>query len=48
LNGAALSHTETICRLILSLPMHAQLTDGEAHEVGNLVVRWTRQSLDRR
>ncbi len=47
-NGAALSHTETICRLILSLPMHPQLTDAEAHEVGELIVRWTRQSLDSR
>lgn len=47
-NGAALSHTETICRLILSLPMHPQLTDAEAHEVGDLIVRWTRQSLDSR
>ena len=47
-NGAILSHTETICRLILSLPMHPQLTDAEAHEVGELIVRWTRQSLDSR
>jgi dTDP-4-amino-4,6-dideoxygalactose transaminase len=47
-NGAALSHTETMCRLILSLPMHPQLTDTEAHEVGDLIVRWTRQSLDSR
>ena len=47
-NGAALSHTETICRRILSLPMHPQLTDAEAHEVGDLVVRWNRQSLDSR
>jgi len=47
-NGAILSHTETICRLILSLPMHPQLTDAEAHEVGDLIVRWTRQSLDSR
>ena len=47
-NGAILSHTETICRLILSLPMHPQLTDAEAHEVGDLIVRWSRQSLDSR
>ena len=47
-SGAALSHTEEICRLILSLPMHPQLTDAEAHEVGDLIVRWTRQSLDSR
>ena len=47
-NGAPLSHTETICRLILSLPMHPQLTDAEVHEVGELIVRWTRQSLDSR
>ena len=47
-NGAALSHTETICQLILSLPMHPQLTDAEAHEVGDLIVRWNRQTLDSR
>ena len=47
-NGANLSHTETICRRILSLPMHPQLTDAEAYEVGDLIVRWARQSLDHR
>ena len=44
--GASLSHTEAMCRRILSLPMHPQLTDAEAHEVGDLICGWARQSLD--
>ena len=47
-NGAALPHTERMCRLILSLPMHPQLTDAEVQEVGDLIVRWHRQSMDGR
>jgi dTDP-4-amino-4,6-dideoxygalactose transaminase len=47
-NGADLSHTETTCQLILSLPMHPQLTDAEAHEVGDIIVRWCRQSPESR
>jgi dTDP-4-amino-4,6-dideoxygalactose transaminase len=46
LDRGGLSHTETVCRRILSLPMHPQLTDAEAHEVGNIIVGWARQSLD--
>jgi dTDP-4-amino-4,6-dideoxygalactose transaminase len=45
-NGSALSCTEMICRRILSLPMHPQLTDAQAHEVGDVIVRWTQQSPD--
>ena len=43
-----LPETETICRRILSLPMHPQLTDAEAKEVGNLIAHWSGQLADRR
>jgi len=48
LDGAALSHTETICRRILSLPMHPQLSEAEAKEVGDLIVRWSRKFAEGR
>jgi dTDP-4-amino-4,6-dideoxygalactose transaminase len=36
-----LPETESMCRRILSLPMHPQLTDAEVKEVGALIVRWS-------
>ena len=48
LDGAGLPETETICRRILSLPMHPQLTDAEVKEVSNLIARWPGQLADRR
>ena len=47
-DGAGLPETETICRRILSLPMHPQLTDAEVKEVGNLIAHWSGQLADRR
>ena len=47
-DGAGLPETETICRRILSLPMHPQLTDAEVKEVGNLIARWCGQLAGRR
>jgi len=43
LDGAGLAQTEAICRRILSLPMHPQLTNAQAQEVGDLIARWHRQ-----
>jgi dTDP-4-amino-4,6-dideoxygalactose transaminase len=43
-----LPETEAICRRILSLPMHPQLTDAEVKDVGNLIARWSSQLADRR
>ena len=45
---AGLPETETICRRILSLPMHPQLTDAEVKEVSNLIAHWSGQLADRR
>ena len=47
-DGAGLPETETICRRILSLPMHPQLTDAEVKEVSNLIAHWSGQLADRR
>ena len=47
-DDAGLPETESMCRRILSLPMHPQLTDAEAKEVGALTVRWSREHTERR
>jgi dTDP-4-amino-4,6-dideoxygalactose transaminase len=47
-NGADLPNTESICRRILSLPMYPHLTDAEAQQVGDLIVRWNRHSTEGR
>jgi dTDP-4-amino-4,6-dideoxygalactose transaminase len=47
-NEAGLPETESMCRRILSLPMHPELTDAEVKEVGDLIVRWSRGHADRR
>ena len=38
-----LQHTETLCRRILSLPLHPALTDAEADYVGETTLRWTEE-----
>lgn len=43
LDEAGLEQTEAICRRILSLPLHPQLADAQAREVGDLIARWHRQ-----
>jgi len=35
-----LQNTEQVCREILSLPMHPQMTDEQAHRVSDLIIRW--------
>ena len=47
-NDVGLPETESMCRQILSLPMHPQLTDAEAKEVGALIVRWSSEPMERR
>jgi len=47
-NDVGLPETESMCRRILSLPMHPQLTDAEAKEVGALIVRWSSEPMERR
>jgi dTDP-4-amino-4,6-dideoxygalactose transaminase len=47
-DDAGLPETESICQRILSLPMHPQLTDAEVKEVGDLIVRWSGEHMDRR
>jgi dTDP-4-amino-4,6-dideoxygalactose transaminase len=47
-DDAGLPETESICRRILSMPMHPQLTDAEVKEVGDLIVRWNSEHMDRR
>jgi dTDP-4-amino-4,6-dideoxygalactose transaminase len=42
LDKAGLEQTEAICGRILSLPMHPQLTNAQAQEVGDLITRWHR------
>jgi len=36
-------HTEQVCREILSLPMHPQMTDEQTRQVAEMIVRWDRQ-----
>jgi dTDP-4-amino-4,6-dideoxygalactose transaminase len=48
LDHVGLPETETICRQILSLPMHPQLTDAEAGTVAHLIARWSGQSSQAR
>jgi dTDP-4-amino-4,6-dideoxygalactose transaminase len=47
-DDAGLPETESICRRILSMPMHPQLTNAEVKEVGDLIVRWSSEHMDRR
>jgi dTDP-4-amino-4,6-dideoxygalactose transaminase len=47
-DDAGLPETESMCQRILSLPMHPQLTDAEAKEVGALIARWSREHMERR
>jgi len=35
-----LTNTEQISGEILSLPMHPQMTDEQAHRVSDLIIRW--------
>jgi dTDP-4-amino-4,6-dideoxygalactose transaminase len=35
-----LEHTERLCREILSLPMHPQITDEQAQRVSELILKW--------
>lgn len=40
-----LESTEQVCREILSLPMHPQMTDEQAHQVGDLIAQWRAQRV---
>jgi dTDP-4-amino-4,6-dideoxygalactose transaminase len=44
LGKSGLQHTEQVCREIVSLPMHPQMTDKEAARVSELIVRWNSQT----
>jgi dTDP-4-amino-4,6-dideoxygalactose transaminase len=37
-----LKRTEALCREILSLPIHPELTDGEVSQVAGLILEWSR------
>jgi dTDP-4-amino-4,6-dideoxygalactose transaminase len=45
LDDAGLTATEVMCRQILSLPMHAQLSDVDADAVADSITRWSRRSV---
>jgi dTDP-4-amino-4,6-dideoxygalactose transaminase len=45
LDDAGLTATEVMCRRILSLPMHAQLSDVDADAVADSITRWSRRSV---
>ncbi len=42
IGGQGLHHSEQVCRELLSLPMHPQMTDEQAKHVGYLITRWER------
>ena len=43
--SGGLQNTEQVCREILSLPMHPQMTDEQAQRVSELIVRWHKQKI---
>jgi len=47
INGGGLRHTEEVCREVLSLPMHPQMTNEQAQQVSELILRWHRQKRDK-
>jgi dTDP-4-amino-4,6-dideoxygalactose transaminase len=40
IGAGGLEHTERLCREILSLPMHPQITDEQAQRVSELILKW--------
>jgi dTDP-4-amino-4,6-dideoxygalactose transaminase len=48
LGRSGLQYTEQVCREILSLPMHPQMTDDQAARVSELITQWTRQAAGER
>ena len=40
IGAGGLEHTERLCREILSLPMHPQMSDEQAQRVGELILQW--------
>jgi dTDP-4-amino-4,6-dideoxygalactose transaminase len=40
IGAGGLQHTERLCREILSLPMHPQITDEQAQRVSELILKW--------
>ena len=44
IGAGGLDHTERLCREILSLPMHPQMSDEQAQRVGELILQWDRQT----
>jgi len=44
IGAGGLENTERLCREILSLPMHPQMSDEQAQRVGELILEWHRQT----
>jgi dTDP-4-amino-4,6-dideoxygalactose transaminase len=42
IGAGGLEHTERLCREILSLPMHPQMSDEQVQRVSDLILRWDR------
>lgn len=40
-----LQQTERVCREILSLPIHPQMTDEQAQRVGEMIARWCKRAM---
>jgi len=40
IGAGGLEHTERLCREILSLPMHPQMSDEQAERVSELILQW--------
>lgn len=40
IGSGGLEVTEKVCQEVLSLPMHPQMTNEQAHQVADLIVRW--------
>jgi len=45
IGAQGLQHTEQVCREILSLPMHPQMTDEQTQRVSDVIVRWHKQRV---
>jgi dTDP-4-amino-4,6-dideoxygalactose transaminase len=47
IGAGGLEHTERLCREILSLPMHPQITDEQARRVSELILRWDAEACSK-
>jgi dTDP-4-amino-4,6-dideoxygalactose transaminase len=47
IGAGGLEHTERLCREMLSLPMHPQITDEQAQRVSELILKWDAEACSK-